>query len=368
MCPRGTWISKTDAEYVSIFLQYNGDTTTTNPVPVKAEILSKTKTVPLTEGGVGTPYPLLGVQNFKTREDVIREDLDEDGTFTIKIQIVVGTEKRKIWYPKLTPSDPYRTKLYGSVSNSDVTFVVGTSRKEFFGHKWILELRAISLYELILTDAEDPNNTQVELSDMNEVIFETLFAFIYKDTVPTITTDDEEQVHQLLLAADRFGCTDLKLYMESILVDKFVSSSNNVIGLLMFADSCSCALLKEACLQAYVADAKTVTEANPEAWQQLIESTALLIELLSYATSDHKTYVPVVPNQKDNHQGTTMTDTATKVEDINDYDVTSLLERLTQKDLDCDGSREILLHRWKEYLLSSSGSSITTVANSTNTH
>ena len=78
-----------------------------------------------------------------------------------------------------------------------------------------MELRAISLYELVLTDEEDPNNTQVELSDMNEVIFETLFSFIYKDTVQPITNDDEEQVQELiLLAADRFGCTDLKLYVS----------------------------------------------------------------------------------------------------------------------------------------------------------
>ena len=119
----------------------------------------------------------------------------------------------------------------------------------------------------------------------------------------------------------------------------------------MLADARSCALLKEACMDAYVTGSKTVAEANTEDWQQLAESNALLVELLAYATSDRKIYAPVVvpnTNNNNNNQGNTTTNTETKEEDADNYDVTSLRERLTWKKLDCDGSREILLRRWKE--------------------
>ena len=42
------------------------------------------------------------------------------------------------------------------------------------------------------------------------------------------------------------------------------------------------------------------------------------------------------------------------IDDVDDFDVTSLRERLQQQnvDLDLDGSREILVERWKNYLRS----------------
>ena len=70
----------------------------------------------------------------------------KDGTFTVKVDITIGTEKKKVWYPSLRrpPSDKNNSlsKLYGSTSCTDVTFLVGASRKEFVGHTCIIELRA----------------------------------------------------------------------------------------------------------------------------------------------------------------------------------------------------------------------------------
>ena len=258
----------------------------------------------------------------------------------------------------------------------------------------MVELRATALHELIIsstTEASSKTSSSSEdpvivLPDIDAVAFEALLLFIYKDTLPTFTTNttnymnqidrvvndtandtgdgDFEKVKAIVCVADQFGCTDLKLYMESMLVDKFISTST-AIELLLFADARSCALLKEACMNTYVADANTVTAANPEAWTQLTESTALLVELLTYATSERKIYVPVVvPNKANdkNNQGTSTTSTneATPTgEDTEDFDVTSLREHLVDKNLDCDGSREILLHRWNDYVRITTGSSTT---------
>jgi len=225
----------------------------------------------------------VGFPNFCKRGDVITFLLDKDGTFTVKVDITIGTEKKKVWYPSLRrpPSDKNNSlsKLYGSTSCTDVTSLVGASRTKFVGHTCIIELRANALYELISTTEEDHdddcnrNITQLALPDIDESAFETLVLFIYKDVLPTITDNNNNnnngddtstgdgdfgKVKSILCVADRFGCTDLKLYMESMLVDKFILAST-AIGLLMLADARSCALLKEACMDAYVNNSPKVT-------------------------------------------------------------------------------------------------------------
>jgi len=89
-----------------------------------------------------------------------------------------------------------------------------------------------------------------------------------------------------------------------------------------------------------------------------------LVELLAYATCDRKIYVPVVvpnaSNDNSNNQGTitTTTDATTTKEEI---------ARLTQKDLDCDGGREILLHRWNNYVRTTTTTTTTTTTSNTDT-
>ena len=74
-------------------------------------------------------------------------------------------------------------------------------------------------------------------------------------------------------------------------------------------------------------------------WKQLQESTKLLTELLVYCMNDsgRKIYSSVTGDG----DGTLF--------DANEYDVTSLRERLEKHDLDIDGSQEILLRRWKDH-------------------
>ena len=121
-------------------------------------------------------------------------------------------------------------------------------------------------------------------------------------------------------------------------------------------------------MNAYVVDSKTVTEANPNAWKQLTESTALLVELLSYATSGRTKYVPIkyVPKEGRNRGETTDDDTYGNDDhgsdssttkqlapvNVDDIDVTSLRERLVLFDLDVDGSRAMLVQRWNDHLSS----------------
>ena len=290
-----------------------------------------------------------GWLDWSTRKNIITNDCNDAGTLTITIELQVATEKKSVWYPQPTYYDRTGSQLFGSTKASDIVFIVGNTSKEFVAHKCIIALRAEPLYELVVMDAESSANynddknsgrcTIIELPDVDEKVFEILLEFVYTGKEPKLD-DDEGTARSILLAANRFGCTDLKLYAESVLVDKFLVPSN-AAALLLFADSYSCALLKEATMNTYINDTKTVIESKDD-WTKLKESNDLLVELLLYSTSGRKKYSSIVDD------GNASIDRA--IVDADDLDVTSLRERLQKVDLDLDGSREILVERWREYL------------------
>ena len=84
----------------------------------------------------------------------------------------------------MIPSDIIRTKLYGSKESSDVACLVGQSQKEYVGHKCIILFRAKTLHELIITAAaaaaaaDTKDETELELPDMDESIFEVLLDLV----------------------------------------------------------------------------------------------------------------------------------------------------------------------------------------------
>jgi len=199
---------------------------------------------------------------------------------------------------------------------------------------------------LVVTEEEfsidESDIKTIALPDVDETAFETLLEFIYMDkvSIPTVKEDDDEdKVRLILLTADRFGCTDLKLYMESILIENFLIPST-AASLLLLADSHSCALLKEAAMDAYASNPNDAMESSKDDWIKLKESNDLLLELLVYTNNagGRKRYSSVV----EDGNGT--------IDDADEFDVTSLRERLQKVGLDVDGSREYLLELWKNYV------------------
>ena len=96
---------------------------------------------------------------------------------------------------------------------------------------------------------------------MRGEIFKSILDFVY--TVKTPEIESEAIVIELLVAADRYDCVHLKPFVKSVLVDKFLKAGN-AADLLIFADSHSCALLKEAATDLFVTDTETVQ--NVDAW------------------------------------------------------------------------------------------------------
>ena len=64
--------------------------------------------------------------------------------------------------------------------------------------------------------------------------FKSILDFVYSVKTPYV--DDKDTATELLVAADRYECFDLKLYAESVLVDRFLTA-DNAAALLIFAVS-----------------------------------------------------------------------------------------------------------------------------------
>ena len=332
--PRGSPSSREDFEYVSCFLLYVGDNDVDDEPSTMLSFRCKDTKRATDELHVfckdcnNGDKRLWGYQNFLKRTDVLENYLDKDGTLVIEVDIQIAEERKNIWYPDPLQEEPSLVKLYHThESTSDITFDV--DGKEFHAHKSILSVRAETLFEL--TNDDDNGRIRdgkiVTIFSTEADIFEQILEYVY--TVKTPEIKNEGIAIKLLVAADRFGCTDLKLYIESTIVDKFLNATNAAKWLLL-SDSHSCALLKEASMRLHVSDANTVMESKDD-WSMVVESNRLLEELFKSNSSSSSSSNAVV--------------------DVENLDVTTLREKLVYANLEIDGCRNILIERLKRYQL-----------------
>ena len=351
----GAYIQEKDADttkhQVVVLLMYAGKRTKANPLIVNTRFRIKSSIASSWEqNSCSTDDSRFAGGRSLQRDQVIKNALDDNGTFTfeIDIEIATATAKRPVWYPQLICSNnDIAMKLYRSIdATSDVKFLVGQAEMEIKAHKNVLFLHAAELYKLVVTEEQSSlpsrNGTKIILKNTDASALEVLVRFCYIGTAPMLDTEgnadeNEAKAKSVLLAADRFGCKALKLYTESYIVENILVPSK-AARLLLLADSHSCALLKEASMNAFVTDPKTAMESHDD-WNNIQESTKLLEELFIHATSGRSNtqYSSVVTNG----DGT--------VNDADGLDVTSLRERLQKYHLDVDGSKKMLLKRWKNH-------------------
>mmetsp|Transcript_36492 Transcript_36492/g.40298 ORF Transcript_36492/g.40298 Transcript_36492/m.40298 type:complete len:366 (+) Transcript_36492:359-1456(+) len=288
--PRGNEDFSADVDHVAIYLFYSTGSKN-NSQSVLAEATIRTKTIKKILGyATYDDKRGYGWSNFSKRDNILSDDCDGNGTLTIDVDIKVATETKPTWYPKLETCNDFCTKLYHSTETTDVLFIVGSGSKQFKAHKCVLALEARALYELVLMESKDSRERNedlinIVLPNINESSFESMLQFIYTRKKPMIE-DNENDAKNLLLVTDHFNYLGLKLYTESVITDKILDSTN-AARLLLLADSLNCALLKEACMNKYVANPNAVMESLDD-WTKLEESNKLLKELLIYTINGHK--------------------------------------------------------------------------------
>ena len=315
--PRGDKRSLEEKELVSVFISYEGC-----EQQVTAQYLLSIKSgwdsgVPW--GSRAQTYKLQrgGGWVLKKRKKIIQNNLEDDGSLVVAFEIWIAEKSKRVWYPKRLERQDHLIKLYREDA-SDVSFVVEDSM--YGAHKAILSLQATKLYELA---KEWEGDRPIPINSMRGDIFKMILDYIYTVGTPKLKNLDDTK--DLLIASDCYECLQLKLYVESVMVDKFLEPEN-AADLLLFGDSHSCALLKEAAVNLFVGNMKAFK--NAEAWSKIEESLKLMTELVQALTDKPKT-----------HNGTT----------IDRMTVARLRKELEKASLALDGSRKILVNRLKTH-------------------
>ena len=272
--------------------------------------------------------------NNAIRSSAVDGWLFEDA-LTIQVDIRVAlNDGKKSWKPPNTLSvDMLKMLETADADNSDVIFEVGKGRKTkkkkgkelFHAHSLILKSRAPILASLT-EDVEE--GTPIPVEDMDPAIFCKILRFIYGGEVPSKDVLKSE-ARTIIRASDRFGVTGLKLSAEAELASAGIDV-DNCAELILFADGTNCAILKEAAIDYFVANSADVMASD--GYEQIEQSPSITKELmLAMAAGSKKRHA------EDSSGG-----------DIKRMRVSTLRQKLDEKGLDVDGSKEMLVARLLE--------------------
>ena len=282
-----------------------------------------------------------GQTDYAKREDVLKASKHYlvGGNLTVEVDIQVMLDEPQVWTPTNTVcSDMLKILDSADAETADVSFEVGDgdktatrSRKDdfqfFYAHKNILSTRAPVLAALA---GDCSPGTAIPISDVHPDLFRMLLRFIYGGEVPGKDVLKEE-ARGIIKTADRFGCTGLKLAAEAELSTVGITTENTA-ELILFADAANCAMLKEVAMEFFVKNAHEVM--SSEGYEQVKESPAVLAELVAAMASGSKKR----PASSDADAG----------RDFKRMRVATLRQKLDDKGLDVDGSKEMLVSRLED--------------------
>lgn len=269
---------------------------------------------------------------WKQKHDALEEKFNNREKYIKSTLFKKAQEFKMDCLHRVTPFSLDMLKLLGSMgeSTSDVTFEVsrGTgeeAKKTFHAHRLILSTRCPTL-ALLVEDYD--NGAPIAISDIDPDMFHMLLRFIYGGVLPS-KNNLKKEAREIIRAADRFGCTGLQHAAEAKLAS-FGIKTENTAELILFADATSCALLKEAALDYFVANSEAVMAT--EGYEQVTEAPAIMKEMmaaLAAVASSKKRLSTPSGNGKDYKR----------------MRVADLREKLETKGLDTDGSKETLADR-----------------------
>mmetsp|Transcript_20375 Transcript_20375/g.48448 ORF Transcript_20375/g.48448 Transcript_20375/m.48448 type:complete len:427 (-) Transcript_20375:1435-2715(-) len=283
------------------------------------------------------------------------------------------------WYPNIHDMSSFLIDMFNEPDEKkDLQFFVGQT--SFPVHRFVIEKRAPALFDII---DEFTGHGPIPIGEVDQEIFAIIIQSIYdcfKYTDAGVW-NSLGQTRAVLSLADRFGCSKLKMYAESVLVDKYLTVET-IGSLLVLADSHSCPLLKEAAQHLYLKDPVVVSKTD--GWERIAsKSPKLMRELLdsifsitspNFATSED--WKKMMINEKPTvladfmhsileTKNGSMVSTNSKTDqaddaDVNKWSVTKLRRELSKERLDLDGSKEILIQRWNDHNNSNNSMDTTT--------
>jgi hypothetical protein len=266
--------------------------------------------------------------SFAQRSEIM--DSLVDGALVINVHMTLVNPPTS--FPPFIPENPlYKIiqDMFMDEESADIVFEVGgghqsnnkktkkakTSLVRFPAHKFIL--RPSSTLAELCRSAGD-KTSPIHIPDISPDIFQNLLFHLYGGKI----SDDDMKYHarEIIDAADRYGVIDLKLRAEACLVETTAFSIENLLDLLLYADSKNCALLKEAAIDF------------------MLENRSDVIEKISFndAPGAFVTDVLAAFDRKEKKKGLI----AMRINDLR--------WRARQDGLEVDGSREMLITALKK--------------------
>lgn len=312
------WGGNTEAKengMMSVFLGLEGAKNLAQPLKVKWHVRVKDRKRQFSFAFDPISInPRFGTYEFMKRSDAL-EAVDEFGTLTITVGLCCGVKSAPIWRPENALKRKLR-QLYNSGDDKDVSFIMANA-EEIRAHKFIVSLHCPLLKEVI---SQATNPSRIILDGPDPGLFATMIRFMYHEALPN-TFEMIPDGLELLKLANQYEYVDLKIYMECEVVQSKMLSVENAAEMLLLANSHSFALLKEQTTEFVLGNFAAVMKS--EGWRELTESSALLAELLMAR------HLP-----KDGAESEC---------------VSALRKKLVEAGRDIDGTKEMLVQRWKEY-------------------
>jgi hypothetical protein len=194
-----------------------------------------------------------GDTNFAMRSKVI--DSLVDGALVIEVHMKL-VDRTKPFIPE-NPSCKIIQGMFMDEEFADIAFEVGgqqskrNARKKaknssvtFPAHRLIVRKCSSTLADLCGSAGD--KTTPIQIPDVSPDIFHHLLFHLYGGKVAD--ADMKSHAKEIIAAADKYGVVDLKLEAEASLVRATTFNMENLLDLLLFADSKNCALLKEAAM------------------------------------------------------------------------------------------------------------------------
>ncbi|CAM0871251.1 unnamed protein product [Alopecurus aequalis] len=134
---------------------------------------------------------------------------------------------------------------------TDVTFIV--EQTEIQAHKLVLAARSpVFAAELFGEMKESAMRARITVDDMSASTFKTMFYFIYTDELRSLDPNNDN-VGDLLVAADRYDLERLRLMCEKILADNLDAASAMPTLMLVHGPE-SCRRLEASCIEYMASD------------------------------------------------------------------------------------------------------------------
>ncbi|KAL9184255.1 hypothetical protein ACHAXT_002341 [Thalassiosira profunda] len=215
--------------------------------------------------------------DFLRRDDLLEEGKNYllDGALIIDLHLQYQINERTLYRP-VNPLARNMLKSLDTEEDTDVSFKIGDTI--ICAHKLILKMNAPTLYNFCRDGSKE---SPIPIENMEAKIFRCLLRYVYGASYYHQRYDQRK----IIDAANRFDIVGLKLAAENWLVVHLnveEDSDENVIHVvdwILFADSMTCALLKEHLISFFVARAADVMRS--EHWKKLRESPKLMEELLA---------------------------------------------------------------------------------------